>query len=192
MIEIKELSYKEILNDISVVFDSSINYIQGDNGAGKSTLLDCICGINKKYTGEILGNESIIYMNQNLYFDARLKARDFVQFVLELNGKYYDKKEFMNHIEFLEEKADFLAMLNKPVGILSGGERVKLFFSTLTFIDRCWYVFDEPFSGVDSKGKEYMCRIIDKLVKKGKKIIITSHEEGPINDFDNVKKWKLK
>lgn len=191
MIEINNLCFKNILNNINVVFDSEVNYIQGENGAGKSTLLDCISGINKEYKGEIKGNESIIYMNQNLYFDSRLKARDFVQFVLELNGKANNKDEFMQHIDSFGEKQNFLSLLDKKIGQLSGGEKVKLFFSTLTFIDRKWYIFDEPFAGVDSKGKEYMCKVINKLVDNGKKIIITTHEESPLEEFNNVKKWKI-
>ena len=161
MIELKDVCYKGILNNVNAVF-------------------------NNNYEGEIIGNNSIIYMNQTLYFDNRLKAYDFVEFVFELNNMKKKKNLFLEYIERFGNKKDFIDMLDKKVGVLSGGEKVKLFFTTLTFIDREWYIFDEPFAGVDTQGKEYMCEVIKDLLQREKNVIITTHEEHPIYNFDNV------
>ena len=49
MIELKDVCYKGILNNVNAVFKDGINFLKGENGAGKSTLLDCVSGINNNY-----------------------------------------------------------------------------------------------------------------------------------------------
>ena len=153
MMELRDVSYKGILKNINIKLDNNLMFIKGANGAGKSTLLDCISGVNRDYTGSIKGNDSIIYMNQNLYFDNRLKVKDFVQFIMELNDvkDYYGV--FMEYVDTFNVKDEYIGIWDKQLGMLSGGERAKIFFTTLSMRDRQRYIFDEPYAGGDEKGE---------------------------------------
>lgn len=99
MISIENLNYKDILYDINLELPKGLYYLYGANGAGKSTLLDCISKINKNYTGSIRGNESILYVNQNIYFSQRLTSKDFINFVLTLEGIKHYEAYFYNHVK---------------------------------------------------------------------------------------------
>lgn len=192
MILVKNLFYKHILSDINIEIEKGITYIKGENGSGKSTFLDCLSNLNTKYTGEIITNESIIYLNQNLYFSSRLKCKDFVEFVLLLDNISNYKEVFLAYASIFCQKELFEKIWNTPIGMLSGGERTKLFFSIFTCLERDWYILDEPFSGVDSSGKAFMIDIIKNLEKKGKGIIITTHETEPLIKLEQLKILEFK
>lgn len=192
MIKIKNLNYKNILHDINIDLEKGVTYIKGDNGAGKSTFLDCLSGLNENYSGEIITNEKIIYLNQNLYFSPRLSCKDFVEFTLLLDNIKDFKNVFFNYVSSFSQNNLFEKIWKTPIGKISGGERAKLFFSTFACIDRDWYIFDEPFSGVDSSGKEFMIDVIKNLEKNGKGIIITSHETDPLRNLEKINLLEIK
>lgn len=191
-IRINNLSYKDIIRDINITFIQGINFLKGENGAGKSILMDCLSGINSSYKGEIQGNDNIIYLNQNLYFSPRLICKDFVEFVFRLEG-IMDYKEFWeNRITFLKQNLMIEKIWKRPIGMLSGGEQAKLFFLAITCLEREWYLLDEPFSGVDTKGKDMMIEVIQMLVQKQRGVIITSHEEDIVYKLGDVNTVYLK
>lgn len=191
MIEVINLAYKNVLENINMKFDREFNFIYGENGAGKSTLLDCISNLNKEFTGTIMGNDNIVYLNQYLYFSPKLTFRDFVMFIFFLEGIKGYKNTFFEYADKYGLVKEFEENWGKRVGMLSGGERRKLFFSTICCLDRTWYMFDEPFAGVDIKGKDYMVRQFNDFIDNNKGIIITSHETEPLNGVKSVKKHVL-
>ena len=55
MIEVKNLSFHDILHDISLqIPDHGITGLVGPNGSGKTTLLRCMYGANKASSGQVL------------------------------------------------------------------------------------------------------------------------------------------
>lgn len=183
---ISNLSYKNILNDITFNIPKGLSYLKGKNGAGKSTLLDCISGVNKDYDGEIKGNNSVVYLNQNLYFSYRLKSYDFVNFICSIEGIKKYEEQFLIYLDRYDLKNYYGKIRDKEVGKLSGGERIKLFFIVICFIEREWYIFDEPFAGVDEEGKKIMVKIIKDIIARDKNVIITSHEVEPLKYFNDI------
>ncbi len=225
------VSYPPSLKEVTLTIPRGITYLSGSNGAGKSTLLDCLSGVNPAYEGTILGNESVVYFNQHLYFSPRLRARDFLDFICQLEGirayeqlfnaflKTYDWVETYESIQNKQvgklsgarDFLDFICQLegirayeqlfnaflktydwvetyesiqNKQVGKLSGGERRCFFFIVICFLEREWYLFDEPFAGVDEAGKKVMTNMMKALLRQGRNILLTSHEKEPLRDFE--------
>ncbi|KQL58306.1 MULTISPECIES: ATP-binding cassette domain-containing protein [Bacillaceae] len=176
MIKVENFKYRNIIDDTNIVINPGLNFLYGPNGTGKSTFLDCIANILNNYDGNITGNENIVYLNQSLYFSMRLKVKDFVQFVFTLDNITPYKKQFFRKASFYNLESFFENIWNKEVAVLSGGERRKLFFITISFLDREWYVFDEPFAGVDEEGKKQMLSIFNHLLSQDRSIIFTSHE----------------
>ncbi|WP_243168277.1 hypothetical protein [Enterococcus faecalis] len=87
MIEIKDLNIPYVNKKISMNILKEYNLFTGDNGNGKTLLLDYISGVKKAKRTVIKGNESIIYINQNIYFSDRLSGMDFLKFSYGLDGK---------------------------------------------------------------------------------------------------------
>lgn len=186
MVEVIDFCKRDIYNNFCVKIDNGITLIKGRNGSGKTTLLDCISGLDKDYKGKILGNDSSIYLNQNLYFSGRLKVKDFIKFILNLSGVKDTEDYYITNANKHKNEFDFYGLLDKKMSYLSGGEVKLLFVFVISIIDRDLYIFDEPYAGVDTKGKSIINSIFDELYNTGKSIILTSHEEQFINDLQNV------
>ena len=178
------VSYPPSLKEVTLTIPRGITYLSGSNGAGKSTLLDCLSGVNPAYEGTILGNESVVYLNQQLYFSPRLRARDFLDFICQLEGIRAYEQLFNAFLKTYDWVETYESIQNKQVGKLSGGERRCFFFIVICFLEREWYLFDEPFAGVDEAGKKVMTNMMKALLRQGRNILLTSHEKEPLHDFE--------
>ncbi|MSS62486.1 ATP-binding cassette domain-containing protein [Velocimicrobium porci] len=186
MIKIRNFSKRELYNNFNLDIDDGITYLKGKNGSGKTTLLDCISGLDTSYSGTITGNENIVYLNQQLYFSGRLKAKDMVQFLLRLQKIKNYKEYYWSKMEEYKKIFDYEKIWEKEIRMLSGGELKLFFFTIISVIEKKNYIFDEPFASVDSAGKELIILILKKLVRQEKNIIITSHEEEFKSKFNDI------
>lgn len=169
---------------LNIEFVRGFNYIQGNNGSGKTILLDYLAGIRRDREKCIKGNESTIYINQNIFFSDRLTGKDFLEFVYKLDGmkKVERKKRETLFKQNYSDNGHIDDLLKKQWGMLSSGEKKYLYFMILLSIEREWYILDEPFAFVDNEKKEIMWKVICNKIEQGKGVILTSHE----ND-DNLK-----
>ena len=186
MIKIRNFSKRELYNNFNLDINDGITYLKGKNGSGKTTLLDCISGLDTSYSGTITGNENIVYLNQQLYFSGRLKAKDMVQFLLRLQKIKNYKEYYWSKMEEYKKIFDYEKIWEKEIRMLSGGELKLFFFTIISVIEKKNYIFDEPFASVDSAGKELIILILKKLVRQEKNIIITSHEEEFKSKFNDI------
>ena len=180
-IVIKNLVLPYIKKNINLQLNRGVTYIRGNNGTGKTLLLDYISGIRRDSKANVTGNNSIIYINQSIFFSDRLTCEDFMRFVYRMNGG--DKKISDFYIfakkyygQNFSEK-EFKSLLKKQWGMLSGGERKFAYIMILLSIDRDWYILDEPFAFLDVSKKHIIWKIIEFKKSEGKGIIITSHED---------------
>lgn len=124
--------------------------IVGENGSGKSTLLKTIAGRLPKLSGEmLLGHQ--IHMG---YFDQQLLDFSMSKTVLE---EIWDDFPQLDHTEIRTALGRFLFKgedVFKSVGVLSGGERVRLSLIKLMLSQDNFLVLDEPTNHLDIQGKE--------------------------------------
>ncbi|EKL7568420.1 ATP-binding cassette domain-containing protein, partial [Enterococcus faecalis] len=153
MIEIKDLNIPYVDKKINMNILKEYNLFLGDNGNGKTLLLDYISGIKKVKRNVIKGNESIIYINQNIYFSDRLSGMDFLKFSYGLDGKK-SIQSFYQLSDKILKREDVDKLLKKQWGMLSGGEKKFLYALILMSLEREWYILDEPFAFIDKKRKK--------------------------------------
>ncbi|NGP46444.1 hypothetical protein G4V62_16365 [Bacillaceae bacterium SIJ1] len=120
----------------------------------------------------------------------KLTFSDFVNFILQLEGVKNGHQMFFAQAEAFGLAEEFKANWKKSVGMLSGGERKKLYFFTICCLTRDWYLFDEPFAGIDEDGKAMMTKQVHRLLEQNKGII-TSHEAAPLEPFPQMKQHEL-
>lgn len=178
---IENLLLPYIKKNINLRFNRGVNYIRGNNGTGKTLLLDYISGIRHDKKASVTGNESIVYINQSIFFSDRLICQDFLKFVYRLNG---GKKKVSDFYIFAEKyyeqnwgKKELDKLLKKQWGMLSGGEKKFAYIMILLSIEREWYILDEPFAFLDVWKKHMIWKIIEGKKSENKGIIITSHED---------------
>jgi ABC-2 type transport system ATP-binding protein len=185
MIQIENLSKsygtKQILSNINVTFEAGKIYgIIGENGAGKTTLFKCITGI-EKHTGIITANlqplkNYIGYLPTEPFYFSKITGREYIQ--LLCNARKKDTKN-------LDNKNIFDLPLNQYAVTYSTGMKKKLALTAILLQENQYFIFDEPFNGVDIQSNIIIVDILNQLKKLGKTIIISSHIFSTLSNICN-------
>ncbi len=178
----------EALKNINLnIFRGEVIGIMGKNGAGKTTLIRTLNGlvrptkgniyiegenINEKTIATISKRVGIVFQNPNHQLFAN-SIEDEIKF--SLKSFNLPKEETQNRIdniltEFNLEKYRKRSPLN-----ISGGESKKLAIASIVCRNPEVLIFDEPTLGQDEKEIEFFVNLINREKKKGKTIIIITH-----------------
>lgn len=189
-IVVENLSLPYTNKVVNLQLKKGLNYLCGNNGTGKTLLLDFISGIRKDKGAYIQGNESVIYINQSIFFSDRLLCVDFLKFVYRMEGRIKELSDFELFLEKYKNenwnRKDISSLLKKQWGMLSGGERKFIYILILMSTQRDWYILDEPFAFLDNIKKDIIWKIINDRISEGKGIILTSHEDVTLNMQDTA------
>jgi len=156
--------------------------IIGKNGSGKSTLLKIIANIYKPTTGEISVNGSVSpFLELGIGFNGDLSARENVYLngiIMGLSRKEIDEK--YNEVLAFAGLDEFMEMRLKN---FSSGMQVRLAFAIAATIDTDIYLCDEVLAVGDINFQKKSLNIFSDLKKKGKTVILVSHDLDSIKNF---------
>lgn len=152
----------------------------GPNGCGKTTLIKCILGLVVPQQGQILidGQPTIHqhshraklgYMPQIGRYPGNLTIGQLIDMVRNLRPRQN---------QYDEELIDLMgihSILSKKMSALSGGTIQKVSAILSFLFDPDILILDEPTAGLDPISAEILKMKIEKAVKKGKLVLITSH-----------------
>jgi ATP-binding cassette subfamily F protein 3 len=146
-----QIGYDSVLTTIDLEIRNNDKIcIMGDNGTGKSTFLKTIMGLIPKLGGNYLFGHQI----EIGYFDQGLAQIDSNKTVLE---EIWDEYPEYDHTEIRKVLGSFLFTADdvfKSVTVLSGGEKVRLYFAKLVLKQPNLLILDEPTNHLDIEGKE--------------------------------------
>ncbi len=172
--------------------------ISGPSGAGKTTLMYILAGILLPDKGEVIHfgkkisqmgedararwrREKLGVVFQFLHLIPTLTVLENVLLMMELAGKSN------------EEKArKILSMLGVGEYVdrypieLSGGEQQRVAIARALANDPVIILADEPTSNLDRLNRERVINILREEAKKGKIVIVVSHEDEVLNAADRV------
>ena len=161
----------------------------GTNGAGKTTTIRMLLGILKKDSGEITWNGKEVkrknvnfgYLPEERGIYPKVKIFDQLVYFAELKGmKKQQAKEEINYWMGRLKVEEYKDMLAEK---LSKGNQQKVQFITAILNNPELIVLDEPFSGLDPVNTELLKDVILEINKKGKYIIMSSHQMSSIEEF---------
>jgi zinc transport system ATP-binding protein len=152
--------------------------IVGPNGAGKTVLFRTLLNL-VPHTGKIewAGQVKIGYVPQTMYVsDVPISVKEFLAFKSSTNVK--------EALESVGLKAkDFL---NKPLGVLSGGQLQRVLIAWAIIDNPNVLLFDEPTVGVDLGSVEAIYKMLDELRKRREiTILLISHDVHIIRDYSD-------
>ena len=164
----------EIFTDVDLAIDrGSRVVVLGLNGAGKTTLLRMLAGNIAPDTGEVVyGHGAKIG-----YFAQEHEILDGERTVLEnMKSAAPDLDDTRGRTilgSFLFSGDD----VEKPAGVLSGGEKTRLSLATLVASSANILLLDEPTNNLDPASRK---EILNALKAYKGAIVMVSHDEGAV------------
>jgi ATPase subunit of ABC transporter with duplicated ATPase domains len=131
--------------------------VMGQNGAGKSTLLKLVAGVLVPDQGEVRLGASL---KLGYFAQSALDVLDSDKTVYETIDEAFpvastaSKRNLLGGFDFSGDEID------KPVAVLSGGERSRLVLARMLFDPPNFLVLDEPTNHLDLQTKEVLVRTL--------------------------------
>lgn len=157
----------------------------GPNGAGKSTTINCIIGVGRITSGNIVVNGHDVVTD---YREARRQIgispqefnTDFFgkpEDIIEAMGGYHGMPKAIRtkRTEELLEKFELIPHRAKKFNELSGGLKRRVILARALVTDPELLILDEPTAGVDVEQRHSLWKYFKELNDAGKTIILTSH-----------------
>ncbi|MEY4391042.1 MAG: hypothetical protein RLZZ400_785 [Actinomycetota bacterium] len=164
----------EIFTAVDLAIDrGSKVVVLGLNGAGKTTLLRILAGIDKADTGTVEPGHGL----KIGYYAQEHETLDVSKSVLENMQR---SAPHLTDVEARKVLGSFLFSgddVQKPAGVLSGGEKTRLALATLVVSSANVLLLDEPTNNLDPASRE---EILNALSRFSGAVVLVSHDEGAV------------
>lgn len=175
-----------------VIYEGEYVAIMGPSGSGKSTLLNVLGCLDRPTLGKyFLGGEDVsafdddqlseirgrrigfIFQSYNLI--PQLTVLENLQVPLIYQGK--DVRKYLDRCLQLAAMVGLSDRLHHKPNQLSGGQQQRVAIARALVNDPLILLADEPTGNLDSKSGSEVLALIDDLNRRGKTIILVTHDE---------------
>lgn len=165
----------EVFTAVDLAIDrGSKVVIIGLNGAGKTTLLRILAGVEDADTGQVDPGHGL----KIGYYAQEHETLDISKSVLE---NMQASAPELAEIDARKVLGSFLFSgddVNKPAGVLSGGEKTRLALASLVVSRANVLLLDEPTNNLDPASRE---EILKALATFAGAIVLVSHDVGAVD-----------
>lgn len=137
---------------------------------------------NRDYNNLRLNNIGFIFQSYNLI--PTLTPRENIMLPLLY------KKTQRNNIDDLCKELDITDLLDKDVKVLSGGEKQRVAIARALVLNPSLIIADEPTGNLDIANREIVFDLLKKEHKKGRGIIMITHDFEAAKQAEKVYELK--
>ena len=173
--------------------------IVGPSGCGKTTLLKTIAGLNPESAGSLhwegrnlsedgdFSPTEIGYVPQfSIAYDP-LTVDESVEAATRLRVKSRDNTELDERIDRVLGETGLDAISDRPVKVLSGGQKRRLGLAMELVSDPKILLCDEVTSGLDPRSEREIVRLLHELSRKDGRIVLSvTHSLAHLELYDSV------
>ena len=168
----------EVFTDVDLAIDrGSRVVVLGLNGAGKTTLLRILAGVDPPDTGEVQPGHGL----KLGYYAQEHENLEVARTVLE-NMK--SAAPDLGETEVRKVLGSFLFSgddVDKPAGVLSGGEKTRLSLAMLVVSAANVLLLDEPTNNLDPASRQ---EILGALRTYEGAVVLVTHDEGAVEALE--------
>ena len=180
----KRVVYEEFLalDDVSFKIKHGEAFgIIGPNGSGKSTLLKLMAKILQPTSGQVKVNGKVsALLELGAGFHPDLTGRENIYINAAILG--IKKKEVTRKFNDIVEFSELEKFIDMPVKNYSSGMYMRLGFSIAINVDPDILLVDEVLAVGDRAFQAKCYKVIYNFIRRGKTIIIVSHDLDTISD----------
>ena len=176
--------------------------IWGKSGAGKSTLVNMISGVDHLTRGEVwVDGVAVHKLNENQAAKWRgrslgvvfqsfqlmptLSLLDNITLAMDFAGRFHPRRS-LERAQALLEEVELGEHARKLPADISGGQQQRVAIARALANDPSIIIADEPTGRLDSATAETIFQIFEELVRKGKTIVMVSHDPSFIQRYSRV------
>ena len=192
IIEIEDLDFayngETVLKDVNLtVRRKDFTAIIGPNGGGKTTLLKLILGLLIPVKGAVRvdgkspqeASPCIGYVPQDVHTNRSfpITVMDVVLMGNLDPNKRLSRRSAVNRRDALAalERMEMVAHADKKIGMLSGGQRKRVFIARALLSRPKLLLLDEPTASIDTKGQANFYRLLKELNQEIT-VLVVSHD----------------
>ncbi|MDF1752503.1 MAG: ATP-binding cassette domain-containing protein [Verrucomicrobiales bacterium] len=189
-----------LLDDISIKVPSRhFMAIVGPSGCGKSTLLKLIAGINVESAGNVYWNgrdlseeedlepSEIGYVPQFSIAYDELTVEESIESSVRLRVKTKNSDAFYAIVDQALRSTGLEAIKDRPVKVLSGGQKRRLALAMELVTDPVLMLCDEVTSGLDPRSEQEIVKLMYEMSRNQNRIVVNvTHSLAGLDLYDSV------
>jgi ABC-2 type transport system ATP-binding protein len=176
---------QKVLNGVDFsLHRGKITGFLGGNGAGKTTTIKCLLGLSfpdagtmTYFDGQPLSVEvkaRIGFLPERPYFYDYLTGKEFLRFYGQVSTRL-PRRQLDERIDNLLKRVDLTHSANKRLRTYSKGMLQKVGLAQALIHEPELVILDEPKSGLDPDGRQYLSDLIREVAKNGTTVFFSSH-----------------